>query len=370
MSSPKAPPSVAPHARLAELDALRGIAAMAVVLFHYFTKYEELFGHNTPPVFSLPWGSYNGVHLFSLGHYGVNLFFMISGFVIFMTLERTKAPMDFVVSRFSRLFPAYWAAVALTFSVVLLLGLPGKEVSFAQALANFSMVQSFFNVPHVDGVYWTLEVELLFYAWAFLAYRLGWLHRVHALLLAAMALRLIYFVAAEFFRVDLPWIVSRYLILNFIAWFAIGVMVYRLSGRASSGHCTRRADLSVVACAIALLATVHSLWIGLLALALSAVLWGAASGHLPWLGNRLLLGLGTISYTLYLVHENIGWAVMRPLQAAGWSSKLSILLALILSLVLATLLTWLVERPAMAWIRKRYKQQQATTPSTSPHAAP
>lgn len=353
MPNPKQPPSVATGARLAELDALRGIAAMAVVLFHYFTKYEELFGHNTPPVFSLPWGSYDGVHLFSLGHYGVNLFFMISGFVIFMTLERTKAPMDFVVSRFSRLFPAYWAAVALTFSVVFVLGLPGKEVSFAQALANFSMVQSFFNVPHVDGVYWTLEVELLFYAWAFLAYRLGWLHRVHALLLAAMALRLIYFLAAEFFRVDLPWIVSRYLILNFIAWFSIGVMVYRLSGRAS-GHCTRRADLSVVACAIALLATVHSLWIGLLALALSAVLWGAASGHLPWLGNRVLLGLGTISYTLYLVHENIGWAVMRPIQAAGWSSKLSILVALILSLVLATLLTWLIERPAMAWIRKRY----------------
>jgi peptidoglycan/LPS O-acetylase OafA/YrhL len=352
VTSTSSPPH---HARLAELDALRGIAALAVVLFHYFTKFDELFGHSTPPVFSLPWGSVDGVRLFSLGHYGVNLFFMISGFVIFMTLERTKAPMDFVVSRFSRLFPAYWAAVAITFSVVLLLGLPGKEVSFAQALANLSMVHSFFMVPHVDGVYWTLEVELLFYAWAFLAYRLGWLHRVHALLLAAMALRLAYFIAAEFFHVDLPWIASRYLILNFIAWFALGVMVYRLTRRPKNP--TPTLDLIVVACAIALLTCVHSWWIGALALALTALLWGAASGHLPWLGNRLLLGLGTISYTLYLVHENIGWAVMRRLQASGWSSNASILIAVMLSLVLAALLTWLVERPAMAWIRKRYKQQ-------------
>jgi peptidoglycan/LPS O-acetylase OafA/YrhL len=170
-----------------------------------------------------------------------------------------------------------------------------------------------------------------------------------------MALRLAYFIAAEFFHVDLPWIASRYLILNFIAWFALGVMVYRLTRRPKNP--TPTLDLIVVACAIALLTCVHSWWIGALALALTALLWGAASGHLPWLGNRLLLGLGTISYTLYLVHENIGWAVMRRLQASGWSSNASILIAVMLSLVLAALLTWLVERPAMAWIRKRYKQQ-------------
>ena len=344
---------------------------MAVVLFHYFTKFDELFGHTTLPMLTLPWGSINGVNLFALGHYGVNLFFMISGFVIFMTLERPKQPMDFVVSRFSRLFPAYWVAVALTFSVVWVLGLPGKETSLAQAIANLSMLHSFFNVPHVDGVYWTLEVELLFYAWAFVAYRLGCLHRVHALLLAAMALRLVYFIAAAYFRVDLPWIASRYLILNYIAWFALGVMVYRLSGLASvGGRSTRGADLGVAACAIGLLSIVHTPWIGVLALIFAAVLWGAASGRLPWLGNRVFLGLGIISYTLYLVHENIGWAVMRPLQAAGWSSMATIVFALVLSLLLATALTLLVERPAMAWIRRRYKQQQARTSAMRSHTAP
>ena len=61
--------------RLAQLDALRGIAALAVVLFHYTTRYDQLFGHAQSPALSFPYG-----------YLGVNLFFMISGFVILMTL--------------------------------------------------------------------------------------------------------------------------------------------------------------------------------------------------------------------------------------------------------------------------------------------
>jgi len=89
-----------PGPRLAQLDALRGVAALLVVGFHYTTRFDQLYGHAGEPLLSLPWG-----------HYGVNLFFMISGFVIFMTLERTQRATDFVVSRFSRLYPAYWGAL-------------------------------------------------------------------------------------------------------------------------------------------------------------------------------------------------------------------------------------------------------------------
>ena len=96
--------------RLVELDALRGIAAMAVVAYHYTTHYANQIGHMTPLRFGFP-----------AGNYGVHLFFLISGFVIFMTLERTRNAMDFVVSRFSRLYPAYWAAMLVTGVVVYLM---------------------------------------------------------------------------------------------------------------------------------------------------------------------------------------------------------------------------------------------------------
>lgn len=151
--------SNAKSGRLVEIDALRGVAALAVVLFHYTTRFTDLFKPGTLPAISFPGG-----------HYGVNLFFIISGFVIFMTLDKTQRPLDFVVSRFSRLFPAYWAAIFLTFFICHWLGLPGKLVGAETALANIAMLHGLFGVAHVDGVYWTLEVELLFYCGMLLLY--------------------------------------------------------------------------------------------------------------------------------------------------------------------------------------------------------
>jgi len=104
--------------RIVELDALRGLAALAVVAFHYTTLYGELYGHSTQPPVS-----------FGFGNYGVHLFFLISGFVIFMTLERTRTAMDFVVSRFSRLFPAYWVAILMSAAVVYTIGMPSQRAT-------------------------------------------------------------------------------------------------------------------------------------------------------------------------------------------------------------------------------------------------
>lgn len=330
--------------RLGQIDALRGIAAIAVVFFHFTTKFEELYGHASAPLFSVPWG-----------YLGVNLFFMISGFVIFMTLARTRTATDFLVSRFSRLYPAYWVAVALTFAVVLVLGLPGKEVSASAAALNLLMFHGLLKVPNVDGVYWTLLIELLFYAWSLLAFQLGLLKHIHRILWVALALRLGYFVALEGFGQTLSWTFSELLILPYIAWFACGIMVYRLT----HGSNARRADIAVIAGAVLVIGIVSSLHLAALALAFTALLYLAASGRLPVLHFAGLIWLGEISYTLYLLHENIGWALMLKMKAAGLDTNLSIALALLASFALASCLTRLVEKPAMAWIRARYKARLA-----------
>ncbi|PHV13348.1 acyltransferase family protein [Chitinimonas sp. BJB300] len=331
--------------RMTEIDSLRGIAAVLVVLFHYTTRYQELYGHTTVPLFSLPWG-----------HYGVNLFFMISGFVIFMTLDKTRQSLDFVVSRFSRLYPAYWVAVPLTFIITSWLGLPGKTVGLESAAWNLSMFHNLFKVPHVDGVYWTLEVELLFYAWALLAFRLGWLGRIHMLLGVLFALRLGYFGFEKLFQIDLPWLAFRLLILKFIPWFGAGIMIYRLTSRRGPP----KPDIAMLLTAIVLLGVVESPMLALLACALSGVLFAVATGRLPLLTHPWLVWLGAISYTLYLLHENIGWAVMLHLQQAGLNANLTILIALIIALTLAHLLSRLVEKPAMHFLRERYKRYQQT----------
>lgn len=331
--------------RLVEIDALRGVAALAVVLFHYTTRFTELFTAASPPTLSFP-----------DGHYGVNLFFIISGFVIFMTLEKTSKPMDFVVSRFSRLFPAYWVAIILTFLLTHLLGLPGMLVDLGTALGNLIMIHGLFFIAHVDGVYWTLEVELLFYCGMLGLFWLKQLDRIHYFLLGLLLVRLTYFVLASEFGVELSWMLSRLLILNYIPWFALGISIHALASRQGQRK-SWRAPVLTASCAILTLLLTESLFIAGLAVVLASAVFLAAEGRLALLRSRPFVWLGAISYPLYLLHENIGWAIQLRLQRLGLPFDATIVLALAASLLLATALHRSVEQPALRWIRARYRNR-------------
>ena len=135
--------------RIKELDALRGLAAFAVFLFHF--------------------------QLFDYGYLGVHLFFIISGFVIFLTAKSVKKPSDFVIARFSRLYPTYWVCLLLTFAVLYV----GRgDVTFSQLAYNLTMFQAFLGEKNVDGAYWSLTEELVFYVIVFAALMLGLINRV------------------------------------------------------------------------------------------------------------------------------------------------------------------------------------------------
>src|SRR4051812_27686862 len=97
-----------PRTRLSELDALRGMAAMAVLLFHY-TGHAVRYFHDFP-------------FYWSLGNRGVQLFFGISGFVIFWTLDRSSTLADFAYSRVTRLYPTYWLSLMLVSALSLAVG--------------------------------------------------------------------------------------------------------------------------------------------------------------------------------------------------------------------------------------------------------
>jgi peptidoglycan/LPS O-acetylase OafA/YrhL len=301
---------------------------------------------------------------FAYGHYGVNLFFVISGFVIFLTLEKTHRPMDFVVSRFSRLFPVYWVAIFITSAFRRALGLPGKLVDFRSAVANMLMFHNLFLVPHVDGVYWTLEVELLFYCGMFLLFRMGKLGRIHEALLALMLLRIVYFVMEQAFGISLPWMAYRLLILSSIPWFAIGIAIYLANSRTEPG--AWKAPVRTGTLAILTLLVTRSVTLAVFGVVFGLMVFCAAMAQLRWLRSRLFVWLGTISYSLYLIHENVGWSLQLKLVARGVPTDWIIVIALTASLAIATLLHRTVEKPAMTWIRNYYRQRQSQRLIASP----
>jgi peptidoglycan/LPS O-acetylase OafA/YrhL len=162
--------------RLYAIDGIRLLAALMVAVHHYAgTNRVDQPGNRIwgrpvsdimPTVFRFA----------SYGWIGVEIFFVISGFVICMSCWG-RTPRQFFTSRVIRLYPAYWFAIVFTTAV--LIALPGvwDRLRTRDVLLNFTMLQSGSGVMNVDGVYWTLWSELRFYllflvvVWSGLTYR-------------------------------------------------------------------------------------------------------------------------------------------------------------------------------------------------------
>jgi peptidoglycan/LPS O-acetylase OafA/YrhL len=142
-------------ARLGWLDALRGFAALTVAWFHL-----------SPQMI----GTERHLALFrhlDLGKYGVLLFFLVSGYVIPMSLERHGSLRRFWVGRLFRIYPAYLLSAGLTLALVAA-GRTGLPLSLRQetvtgVLGHATMMTDFLGVRGVVRVFWTLSYEMTFY---------------------------------------------------------------------------------------------------------------------------------------------------------------------------------------------------------------
>lgn len=325
--------------RLLELDALRGIAALSVVLFHYTTKFGEGSPHPTSPLFTLP-----------LGHYGVELFFVISGMVILMTLERSRSVFDFLVARVGRLYPAYWVAMTLTFLALTQVALPNTEPATASLYRwNLTMMQRFVGVADVDGVYWSLQVELAFYLLMIVLAALRMVPVIEAVVIGWLALLSMDAAAGVLgMLVPEPRLLRELVTLfGYAELFIVGLAmhVWRTRGR-SVGL------MVAVAWAVGLRASHVPAEATYVTLAITATFLLVVHRRAGWLAVRPLLFIGAISYPLYLVHQNLGFMLLRRLYAGGWGANLAIGAVLLAAGALAALLHWGVELPGQRLARR------------------
>jgi peptidoglycan/LPS O-acetylase OafA/YrhL len=326
--------------RLTQVDGLRAIAALSVVAFHYTTRFNQLFLHTSPTHVEVPFG-----------YLGVNLFFAISGFVIYMTLDRSQVPLDFVVSRFSRLFPSYWAAVILTWIVVSAVGLQAYEVSWKAAAFNLTMLQAFFSVPDVDGVYWSLQIELLFYIWMLVLWVTGALRFAAYVCIGWLVLAIVAGFSERIIGIRLPYSLSYFLLLDWIPWFAMGMTTFLTLKEKSF----KAIHVVVLLFALIAIASKNQMPTLVFAPVVFIILFAASRSRVPLLAWKPLVFFGVISYPLYLVHEKIGWLVIlkgETLFASPWTS---IGIAFICSVTLAVVLHKAVEGPGSQAIRRFYK---------------
>jgi peptidoglycan/LPS O-acetylase OafA/YrhL len=329
--------------RISELDALRGMAALCVLLFHYTNHFYGMYFPVKMPPF-----------LFPYGYFGVHLFFIISGFVIFMTLEKTKHPLDFVVSRFSRLFPAYWCCVLVTFCAVRFFHFPGREVSFKAALFNLTMLQNWFNVAPVDGVYWTLSVELSFYVLMLILFISKIIKKIEVFGFIWLMLIVFYFNFQKVSHYIVPAFLVQTGLLDFGNLFLAGIVFYKIR---TQGHTWKRHAL-ILSCLATQFVVEDAFLVNhpKVVVLVFLVFYLFIFNRLSFLSFAPALFLGEISYSFYLIHQNIGYLILYHGLQRSLPPWLLFFIALIVAFCLATLICLIFEKPAMKYIREVYKR--------------
>ena len=335
--------------RLAALDALRFLAAVAVMLFHYTAAEKLLWGN--PSRLEFPTMNL----LTRYGYLGVQLFFVISGFVILMTAYG-RGVEEFVASRVARLFPAYWVAVVGTF-VLQSFWHGDRESSALQALVNLTMLQGAVDVPGVQGAFWTLWVELKFYLLIGVFVVVGMTRR--RVIAFALLWPLLSKIAAA---TDSPVLVSL-LMPSYAPYFAAGMLMYVAHRHGHNLLVWLGIGMNYVLCVLHAVKYARSrapeitgseMDGGVVALLIAAIFAAVILCTNGWVSRiewRWLTAVGALTYPVYLVRGQLGFFVIDVLHE-GRNSYLVLAAAMLSSFAVAWLIHRGVEKPFAGPLRR------------------
>jgi peptidoglycan/LPS O-acetylase OafA/YrhL len=324
--------------RVPELDWLRFGAASAVLVYHNTYRIPAN-GVPSEDVFPI-------VQMFSrFGYLGVNLFFLISGFVILWSAG-SKSVRQFAASRALRLYPTFWAAMLLTLAVVLLLEPSGRLPTTGTFFANLTMVPGLAGREAIDGVYWTLVAEIKFYLLLAILIATRQIARIETWLWLWTGL-----LALCAIGVDIPGLRSLTL-FPFGSLFAGGCWAYLIRSRGASGtrHLGLAASMVLAVIAVGGQAEefIHDasnqdvLYSRVIVAACFVVVYAVSRGWWKTRYAGIAVALGALTYPLYLVHNRIGKAIFASTEGA-LPIGLRIVLITVVAFALAVLLTKLVE---------------------------
>jgi peptidoglycan/LPS O-acetylase OafA/YrhL len=355
--------------RLRYVDALRGIAALLVVWLHASNTFCSL----SPQAH---WFDTLASSI-DVGRIGVVVFFLISGFVIPFSIKRTNAaPVGtFAIRRIFRIYPAYWLSVPL--AAYAFYWSAGAGFSAGELLANLTLLQRLLGARHAEGVYWTLLVELAFYALCIVLLLTRSLFDARRVALLASVLAL-----AHVFAMFMLWL-GRPIVSVPVAFWPLNLSVmlwgalYRLD---SEGECDRFSALLLRALGVLFIVglpigaslAVHTRVIYATAYAIAFIVFLVGTRFVR-VETRVTDWLGRISYSIYLFHPIVlqplyVWLMGEPADSPWRAQPSAIYLAVTVALTLAvaSLVYRFVERPAIRLghrLATAYEKRSALPPA-------
>jgi peptidoglycan/LPS O-acetylase OafA/YrhL len=354
----------APKRHFYGLDLLR-IAAAALVLLNHFA----LFGWAAPDG-----AARGGAAAFPLlapfagtGAVGVQIFFVISGFVITMSTGGIS-PADFIRHRVIRIVPALWICAAIALAARLAYGEPAFELAAAFLRSIMLSPQG----PYIDGVVWTLVVEAVFYGLVFMIMlRTGGrgmnalavaLALVSAAFLSLHAIAMNFDLMAAEGRLDalLDRFPFKVLLLRHGVFFAAGMLLFSVhhagqarwkTGMLMLCGCFGLVEIALAARNLPAGLASSLLWLASVGAIIVSFCYAEAIHQKFAKRSRLIRDLGRLSYPLYLNHYSLGMILVPSLFAAGFGTVPAFAIAM--TAILAS--SWAVmrwpEAAAQAWMR-------------------
>lgn len=341
------------HSRLEYIDSLRCFAALLVMVQHSVEPILKTSLSDLCAALSYAFRLYC-----NLGHMGVVLFFLVSGFVVPFSFKGSTPLVSFIRARVFRLYPAYW--VSLCIAIVIFAVVDGRVFDVPVILANITMMQKLFNQPLVSGVYWTLFIELQFYILCAIAFRLNRLYSPHFLSGVIIGLLVVGVLGCAAFE-DGHYTLFPARKMALLAIMFLGALV-RLAYIEKNTSAQKWLPVCMGAVLILYPATVFfdrhlpngtnwiadssATWLGLLLFMLCVTRRNIT--------HRVFAYIGTISYSFYLIHPIV--LSLKNIVLSGFSENALLVLVplftFVASLLVAIPMYYFIERPCIGFGRK------------------
>lgn len=346
--------------KIPEIEALRTLAISMVLAFHFFSRW-------APPIYSkniYPYEFEIPKHVSQYGYLGVQLFFMISGFVILRTLETRNNLKSFFIARLKRILPSLWLAILVIYLICnalnqnFLAPIPRSSIIPSSTLISPYILNHIFETNFIwtTGVLWSLLVEIQFYFLAAILFfslkRINFPIKIFLIAAISEIAEIVSLFSNEtnkFFDLVFP-------ITNYIWWFVAGLIFYEISKNQKkiylkiilgSSFLVNLSSVNIGAHGIRqqlITSVIVTTFYFLFSLIISN------SRLVNFLRSKWLFWMGGLTYEFYLIHESIGVSILSWFSERygnTFPSNLSILVLLaIIGILLST--SYLLKRLSQA----------------------
>lgn len=313
--------------RVQSVDMLRGLAALFVCIFHFTNGNQDFLSNHF-------WLKQIGSH----GWVGVEIFFIISGYIIPYSLKKDEYKLrdfsKFLSKRLARLEPPYFISIL----ILILLNYLGTyspyykgqhyDINYHNLLLHVFHLNDLLKEPWLNPVYWTLAIELQFYLLIGLTFTL-----IDSRKSLVFVLTLLCFLLPT--MLEIPSTVFKY-----IPYFSLGILIFKRKSNKNQKQYTVFLEL--------LLLVIIYLQFSVIPFIASTFSWLIISSSINW-NNKWLLKLGTISYSFYLIHIPFGGKLINlsiNFFKTDVSRSFALLVILFLTLIVSYVFYRFVELPA------------------------